>query len=178
MDEENKDCSLVFVSGGAKSGKTGYGLERAQSWQGGLVYVATAEAGDGEMSARIKAHQEERGPRWTTLEEPLDLAKAVEKSQGYCAALVDCLTLWSSNLLHHHGGDPEAIEARVADFLQALEKRRTNIVVVTNEVGLGIVPANALAREFRDLAGSINQRVAALADEAVLVVSGRTLKLN
>ncbi len=178
MNEENNDSALIFVSGGAKSGKTRFALERAQRWQGGLVYVATAEAGDAEMHTRIKAHQAERGPRWSTLEEPLDLAKAVQISHGYCAVLIDCLTLWTSNLLHHHGGDPAAIEARVDDFLQALEARRTNIVVVTNEVGLGIVPANALAREFRDLAGAINQRVAALADEAVLVVSGRTLKLS
>jgi adenosylcobinamide kinase/adenosylcobinamide-phosphate guanylyltransferase len=168
----------LFISGGAKSGKTRHALERAEGWQGDLLYIATAEAGDDEMKRRIAAHQEERGPRWSTLEEPLDLAKAVESGEGYCAALIDCLTLWTSNLLHHHGDDPDALEERVSAFIDALKARRTNIVVVTNEVGLGIVPANALARHFRDLAGSINQRVAAVADEAVLVVSGRTLKLS
>jgi adenosylcobinamide kinase/adenosylcobinamide-phosphate guanylyltransferase len=178
MTENVNDSTLIFVSGGAKSGKTRHGLKCAENWQGKLLYVATAEAGDDEMKRRIAAHQEERGPRWSTLEEPLDLAKAVKNADGYCAALIDCLTLWTSNLLHHFGDDPAAIEERVAAFLEALRARRTNIVVVTNEVGLGIVPANALARQFRDLAGSINQRVAAVADEAVLVVSGRTLKLN
>ena len=180
-EEKRPGAGLLFVTGGAKSGKTRRALEFAEATEppaGKLLYVATAEVRDSEMDRRVAAHKAERGPRWATLEEPLDLAGAVSGAEDYCALMIDCLTLWCSNLLEAHGDDEAAIEARVDAFIEALSKRQTKVVVVTNEVGLGIVPANALARRFRDLAGAVNQRVCAIADEAVMVVSGRLLRLE
>lgn len=169
---------LLFVTGGAKSGKSRYAQARAEGFDGPLTYVATAQIRDEEMRARILAHQADRGGRWTTVEEPLDLAGALVRLHGPGAALVDCLTLWTSNLMEAHEGDEAALEGRVCALEDALRSRAVPLVVVTNEVGLGIVPENPLARSFRDVAGRINQRVAALADEAVFVVSGRPLRLG
>ena len=173
-----KDAKLVFVTGGTRSGKSRYAQQTAESFRGDLVYIATAEARDEEMRQRIDAHQADRGERWSTLEEPLDLAGAIDSAASYGGALVDCLTLWASNLMEAHGGDENTLERRIAALEESLRKRRTNIVVVTNEVGMGIVPMNAAARSYRDLAGLINQRVAALADEAYFIVSGRPLRLD
>lgn len=167
----------IFVTGGSRSGKTSAALQMAEASEGPLLYIATAEALDDEMKARIEAHQRERGDRWTTLEETLDLAGAIRKSEGYGAILIDCLTLWTSNMMHVHNGDPGAVETRLADFAQVLSERKANVVIVTNEVGMGIVPAGKLSREFRDLAGKINRKISLLSDEAYLVVSGRLLKL-
>jgi adenosylcobinamide kinase/adenosylcobinamide-phosphate guanylyltransferase len=169
---------LIFVTGGARSGKSRYAQACAEGFAGSLLYVATAEIRDEEMRRRVDLHRADRGNRWATLEEPLDLAGAVGRVAGHGAALVDCLTLWTSNLLEAHGEDDDAIERRVLDLENALTGRQGNLVVVTNEVGLGIVPDNALARRFRDVAGRINQRVAALADESYFVVSGRPLRLG
>jgi adenosylcobinamide kinase/adenosylcobinamide-phosphate guanylyltransferase len=170
--------SVVFVSGGARSGKTRYALARAESWPGSLLYIATAEIRDEEMRRRIERHRAERGARWETAETPLDPAGAVDGAAGRGAVLLDCLTLWTSNLLERHGEDDGAILAAADHLAAALRHAPAPVVVVTNEVGWGIVPENALARRFRDLAGSVNQRVAAAADEAVLVVSGLPLRVR
>lgn len=169
---------VVFVSGGARSGKTRYALSRAESWPGSLLYVATAEIRDEEMRRRIECHRAERGERWQTAEAPLDPAGAVAGAAGRGAVLLDCLTLWTSNLLERYGEDDGAILAAADSLADALRRAPAPVVVVTNEVGWGIVPENALARRFRDLAGSVNQRVAAAADEAYLVVSGLPLKVR
>lgn len=168
---------ITFVTGGSRSGKTAAALALAEANAGPLLYVATAEPQDDEMKARIKAHQAERGERWFTMEEPLDLAGALMKSEGYGAVLIDCLTLWTSNMMHVHNGDPDKVERRLEDFAETLLKRKANVVIVTNEVGMGIVPVEKLSREFRDLAGRINRKISLLSDEAFLVVSGRFLKL-
>ena len=159
-----------LVLGGARSGKSRFaeGLlaRHAPPW----LYVATAEAGDAKMVTRIAAHKARRGPDWMTREAPRDLAGALAEP-GDRPVLVDCLTLWLSNLMLADA----AVEAEIARLEQALEQARAPVVLVANEVGSGIVPDNALARRFRDLQGQLNQRLAARADRVVLVVAGLPL---
>ncbi|MBI5440109.1 MAG: bifunctional adenosylcobinamide kinase/adenosylcobinamide-phosphate guanylyltransferase [Deltaproteobacteria bacterium] len=168
---------IIFVTGGARSGKSLFAQRLVESWKGDLVYVATGEPRDDEMRARIRKHREDRGPRWSTAEEPLDLPRVLDGTSG-AGVLVDCLTLWTSNLLEAAGEDPGALEARLAAFFAALERYSGRLCLVTNEVGLGIVPENALARRFRDLAGRVNQGAAARSTEAYLVVSGLPVRLK
>lgn len=170
--------ALTFVLGGARSGKTAYALgqasQAAQSVGGRLVMIATAEALDGEMAQRIARHQAERGPEWTTREAPLALAEAVRALGADEVAVIDCLTLWLSNLMHHEAD----VAARVRELAEALARTPAQVVLVSNEVGQGIVPDNALARRFRDEAGWANQAIAAAADKAVLVVAGLPVTLK
>ncbi|SMF22294.1 adenosylcobinamide kinase /adenosylcobinamide-phosphate guanylyltransferase [Tistlia consotensis] len=166
---------VTLVLGGARSGKSAHAEALVESRPGPCLYLATAEAGDGEMAERIAAHRARRGTRWRTLEEPLDLAGALSEGVGSDGAvLVDCLTLWLSNLLAA-GRDP-AEETR--HLLKALPGVEVPVVFVSNEVGLGIVPMNALARRFRDEAGRLNQAVAAAADRVVFVAAGLPLVLK
>jgi adenosylcobinamide kinase / adenosylcobinamide-phosphate guanylyltransferase len=167
--------SRLFVIGGARSGKSRYAQARAEALGLKQLFVATAEAHDDEMAERIARHRTDRGPGWETLEAPLDPASAIgTRSAANTVLLVDCLTLWASNLLL--GGHD--IDAATAGLVDAVEHARGPVILVANEVGLGIVPDNALARRFRDAAGTINQRVAAVATEVQLVVAGMTLKLK
>ncbi|HAY21408.1 bifunctional adenosylcobinamide kinase/adenosylcobinamide-phosphate guanylyltransferase [Desulfobacca acetoxidans] len=169
---------VAFLSGGAKSGKSTLAQRWAEALPPPRLYVATGEALDEEMAARIADHQRARGPHWQTWEEPLALAAVLHEANGrYGVILVDCLTLWLSNLLthDHQFGHPESAADQ---FCKTLEGLTTPIILVSNEVGWGIVPENSLARRFRDLAGRLNQQVAALADVAVLVVSGLPLYLK
>ena len=166
---------IVLVTGGARSGKSviaeGRALDLAAG--GGAVYIATAQAFDAEMAARIATHRDRRDGHWRTVEAPLDLAGALAESDGQ-ARLVDCLTLWLSNQML-----AEADWAAAADTLCAvLKAQRAPVVLVTNEVGGGIVPDNALARAFRDAAGLLNQQVAAIADEVILAVCGLPMKVK
>lgn len=165
---------LVLVLGGARSGKSVFAEALAEGHDGPLLYVATAEAGDDEMAARIAAHRARRGPRWRAVEAPHDLPGALSGISGVGAALVDCLTLWLSNLLL---GDAD-LEAAGARLIAALDDRTVPIILVANEVGLGIVPDNALARRFRDAAGRLNQRVAAAADSVHFMAAGLPLTLK
>jgi adenosylcobinamide kinase/adenosylcobinamide-phosphate guanylyltransferase len=169
---------IIFVTGGARSGKSHFAQALAEGREGRLLYIATGEARDEEMRARIEKHRQDRGPRWDALEEPLELGAALAAAGGYAGALLDCLTLWTSNLMEAAGDDEPALERRLESFLSALETHPGRLCVVTNEVGLGIVPENALARRFRDLAGRINQQVAARATEAYLVVSGMPIRMR
>lgn len=160
----------ILITGGARSGKSAIAEARALAFGPRAVYIATAEASDPEMAARIDTHQARRGPEWTTHAEPLDLVGALNATDGR-PRLVDCLTLWLSNLMLADA----AVEAEIARLEQALEQARAPVVLVANEVGSGIVPDNALARRFRDLQGQLNQRLAARADRVVLVVAGLPL---
>ncbi|MCX7586283.1 bifunctional adenosylcobinamide kinase/adenosylcobinamide-phosphate guanylyltransferase [Phenylobacterium sp. 58.2.17] len=167
--------SLTFVLGGARSGKTSYALREAWKRSGNRhVMIATAQAHDAEMADRIARHRAERGEGWVTVEAPLDLAGAVAALGAGDVAVVDCLTLWLTNHL--------LVEAdlgqQVADLTRALAASPAALYVVSNEVGQGIVPDNALARRFRDEAGWMNQAVAAAADRAVLVAAGLPLVLK
>ncbi len=160
---------LTLVTGGARSGKSAYAENLVLSSGLDPVYVATAAAHDQEMARRIEAHRKRRGAEWMLVEEEIDLPGVIgEQAAAGRILLIDCLTLWLSNMLLAEAD----IDERVARLCDALSEAQGDIVLVTNEVGMGIVPENALARRFRDLAGVLNQRMAALADRVVLVVSG------
>lgn len=169
------DPRTILVLGGARSGKSRHAQRLAEAWPGDPVFLATAQAFDDEMRARIARHRADRDARWRTVEVPLDLPRAIRAEDGAARVLlVDCLTLWLSNLLLA-GADPD----RAADALAAaLAAARARIVLVANEVGFGIVPDNALARRFRDAAGMLNQRLAAVCDATDLVVAGLPLRLR
>lgn len=164
----------ILITGGARSGKSGIAETMALSLGSPAVYIATATAGDAEMAARIAAHQSRRGAEWRTHAEPLDLPAALKATDGQGPRLVDCLTLWLSNVMF--AGRDWRIEA--AQLIDALHLQSGPVVLVTNEVGSGIVPDNRLAREFRDAAGHLNQQVAAMADEVYLAVCGLPMKVK
>lgn len=170
-------ATIVLIGGGARSGKSRFALERARALGTRRVFVATGQAFDGEMDARIARHRAERGADFTTVEEPLALARVLRDEDRADVVLVDCLTLWLSNLLLR-GDDEAAITAAVGDLIEALRARRRHVVLVTNEVGLGIVPDNALARTFRDVAGRAHQELAAIADEVHVAILGTVLRLR
>jgi adenosylcobinamide kinase/adenosylcobinamide-phosphate guanylyltransferase len=166
--------TIILITGGARSGKSTRAEARARAFAGQPVYVATAEALDAEMHERIAKHRLRRGNEWLERETPLEVAAALLETDGGGARLVDCLTLWLSNLMHAER-DWEK-EARL--LLEALSRQRSPVVLVTNEVGLGIVPDNALARRFRDAAGILNQMVARAADEVEFVVAGLPMRVK
>jgi adenosylcobinamide kinase/adenosylcobinamide-phosphate guanylyltransferase len=169
---------LTLVLGGARSGKSAYArlaAEREAKQRGGrLIMIATAEAFDDEMAQRIARHRNERGPAWTTLEEPLDLVDAITPLTAEDVAVVDCLTLWLSNLMHHDWPLKAAFDA----LAETAGGTNCALFLVSNEVGQGLVPDNALARRFRDEAGLLHQRLAEAADTVVFVTAGlaQTLK--
>ncbi len=170
--------TVTLVTGGARSGKSRYALALAET-RAHPVFVATAEATDAEMADRVLRHQRERGERFRTVEEPVHLAEALGAfPAGTDIAIVDCLTVWLGNLLHYHGDDDGRLQAEVDALLAALEDPPTDLALVTNEVGMGIVPMTELGRRFRDLAGRLNQDVAARADSVVLVVSGIPVRIK
>lgn len=164
---------LTLVLGGARSGKSRYAESLIVALPPPWTYVAAAEAGDAEMAARIAAHRSRRGDGWQTVEAPHDIADALAAA-GEGPLLVDCLTLWLSNLML---ADAD-LEKQFARLEQALAQVEAPVVLVANEVGSGIVPDNVLARRFRDAQGQLNQRIAAKADRVVLVVAGIPLVLK
>ena len=166
---------LTLVLGGARSGKSRHAEALIEASGDAALYVATAEPRDDEMRARIAAHRARRGTRWTTREETLALAVALaEEARPGRAVLVDCLTLFLSNVLLA-GRD---VVAEIDALIAVLRRIDGPVVLVANEVGLGIVPDNALAREFRDHAGRLNQEIAALADRVVFIAAGLPLVLK
>lgn len=164
---------ITLVTGGARSGKSDYALKLAlEAPERGPVFVATAEAFDDEMRQRIEKHRRERPATMQTVEAPIDLAGALRTlPSGTGLAVVDCLTVWMSNLMHHLGADRNEFPP-VQELRKLLEQPPCDLVFVTNEVGLGIVPENAMARRFRDLAGALNRAVAARADRVIFMVCG------
>jgi len=168
---------IVLVGGGVRSGKSAFALFRAEQLGARRVFVATAEVRDEEMRARIARHREERGARYRNLEAPRELSQALRDIADADVVVVDCLTLWLSNLLLD-GLDRQALEARVRELCAVLEERKRHTILVSNEVGLGIVPDNALARAFRDIAGTAHQWIGAVADEVYVGLLGQLLRLK
>jgi adenosylcobinamide kinase/adenosylcobinamide-phosphate guanylyltransferase len=178
----------TLVLGGARSGKSAYAEALAQQSGKEVVYVATASAGDGEMAQRIALHRAQRPAHWTTVEEKLALAEVLATWRApHRLVLVDCLTLWLSNLLFDGGTDypdvgtielPARFHAERAALLAELAQPHGDVVFVSNEVGMGIVPYGAITRAYADEAGRLNQAVAALCDRAVLVAAGLPLVLK
>ncbi|MEO0464418.1 MAG: bifunctional adenosylcobinamide kinase/adenosylcobinamide-phosphate guanylyltransferase [Pseudomonadota bacterium] len=159
--------------GGARSGKSRLALAFAQSLPGPHIFVATAQAFDEEMGARIDKHRLERDDRWSTVEAPVELASAVEEA-GSSSVLIDCCTLWLSNIMLAE----RDIDSDVETLLSALQSSAARIVLVSNEVGSGIVPDNKIGRDFRDEQGRLNQQLAAISERVELVVAGLPLRIK
>lgn len=174
---------IVFVLGGARSGKSRFAQERAAAAGPRVTYIATAEPGDAEMAVRIAHHRADRPADWETIEEPQAISAALRRCAPESdAVLLDCLTLFVSNLLAAPGADPEAAgaqaEREVAALLDIARHAEATTILVSNEVGLGLVPEYPLGRAFRDVAGRIHQRVAAEADEVHFLVAGIPLRVK
>lgn len=168
---------LTVLLGGARSGKSSLALEIAGSLNLPVTFIATAEPLDAELTERIDRHRAERPREWQTIEEPIDLEAALAKVPSEAAVIVDCLTLWVANLFGRDLDDATILE-RAASVAALARSHRGPVVVVSNEVGWGIVPADALSRRYRDALGRVNAIFAARADEAYLVVAGKVLALG
>lgn len=167
---------LVLLLGGVRSGKSRLAVRMGVAWGGPVVVIATAEARDEEMARRIQHHRQERPAGWATVEEPLDVEAALAGVPKGARALVDCLTLWVSNLVELGLPDPE-IEDRARRAAVAAARREAGTVAVTNEIGSGVVPVNALARRFVEIHGRVNAIWASSAEQTLLVIAGRALSL-
>ena len=177
--------SLTLILGGARSGKSTHALSLAQAYGGRVLYIATAAAGDEEMAERIATHKSERPPDWVTLEVQQEIGAAVRKLEAhYEAVILDCMTLLVSNLLFSvpeplsESAVWERIDKELDGILEAVKSTRAAWLVVSNEVGLGLVPENKLGRLYRDLLGRANQRLAQAADEVILMVAGVPLTVK
>lgn len=174
---------FVFITGGARSGKSAYAIELGSKMQGRKAFIATAEALDEEMKERITLHQKTRPIEWETIEEPVALSGQLYKIDGlYDVVIVDCLTLWLSNILLSYGDIfeicPHIVKGEIEAFTATLKTISYKVIVISNEVGHGIVPENKTVRLFRDLSGWMNQNVASAADEVYLVTCGIPLKIK
>jgi adenosylcobinamide kinase / adenosylcobinamide-phosphate guanylyltransferase len=164
--------ALALLLGGARSGKSALAVRRAVQTGRPVVFIATAEAGDAEMAERIQLHRESRPAEWRTIEEPLELRRALADA-GDALVVVDCLSLWVANALERGWS-----AARIEEHAAEAAARSGDTIAVSNEVGLGVVPATPLGRTYRDVLGRVNAIWAAAADEALFVVAGRTLELR
>jgi adenosyl cobinamide kinase/adenosyl cobinamide phosphate guanylyltransferase/molybdopterin-guanine dinucleotide biosynthesis protein A len=175
--QELQKKRIVFVGGGTRSGKSDFALSLARRLGQRRLFLATAQPGDDEMRQRIERHRRDRGTDFDTIEEPLSVAQVIQLHADYDVVLLDCLTLWLSNLLLE-GIEPPIVLQRVEDLTAVLARRSLHAVVVSNEVGLGIVPETPLGRTFRDVAGSAHQRISAAADEVYFAVLGTILRIK
>jgi adenosylcobinamide kinase/adenosylcobinamide-phosphate guanylyltransferase len=176
--QEMRHSSITLVLGGVRSGKSRYAQQLAER-ESRVIFVATAKASDDEMHRKIERHRSERPAEWTTVEEPLELVQVLAQRALDCDVMVvDCLTVFAANLLETEGDDQSAIERRVEALCVALQSASCSVVLVSNEVGSGVVPAYPLGRRYRDLLGEINQSVARIADDVVLMVAGLPLALK
>lgn len=176
--QERDRKTVTLVLGGVRSGKSRWAQEFASDYER-VAYVATAQACDAEMREKIRRHQEDRPAHWQTFEEPLELARVLrDHGAQFDLLLIDCLTVFVSNLMEAAQTDAASMERRLEDFLKALRTTPTPVVLVSNEVGSGVVPPYAAGRIYRDALGELNQRVAAIAGNVVLMVAGLPLALK
>jgi adenosylcobinamide kinase / adenosylcobinamide-phosphate guanylyltransferase len=184
---------IIFITGGARSGKSSFALAESLTVAGRKAYIATAEALDEEMTERIEQHKRQRGKEWDTYEEPLKITEIMKELYGnYSALVLDCLTLWLSNLFmktQSKGYGLPAIEIEIQELLDSLRQFKSSaagvpgpgfcsLYIVSNEVGMGIVPENETARKFRDMAGMLNQKIAEVSDEVYMLVAGIPMKMK
>jgi len=184
---------IIFITGGARSGKSSFALTKSLTVAGRKAYIATAEALDEEMTKRIEQHKNQRGKEWDTYEEPLKIAGVIKELYGnYSALVLDCLTLWLSNLFmktQSKGYGLQTIETEIQKLLDSLRQFKSSaacvpgsgfcsLYIVSNEVGMGIVPENETARKFRDMAGILNQKIAEVSDEVYMMVAGIPMKMK
>lgn len=173
----NNGCMLVL--GGARSGKSSFALNTCNELKGNHFFIATAQAFDDEMEDRIKRHQEERSDEWKTIEETVDIKDKIrEIDNENTIILVDCLTLWLSNLYMKYESDENNVYNKIDEFVASLSNIKGRVVLVSNEVGMGIVPENKLARLYRDAAGAMNRKIAEKADKVVIIFSGLPMVLK
>jgi adenosylcobinamide kinase/adenosylcobinamide-phosphate guanylyltransferase len=176
--QETRQGSVTLVLGGARSGKSRYAQQLAEQSQR-VVFVATAKASDDEMNAKIERHKEDRPKSWLTVEEPLELPKVLAEHEGHSDVIViDCLTIYTANLMEAAGENSAAIDGRITALCEVLGRVQCNVVLVSNEVGSGVHPVSPLGRAYRDLLGEINQKIARIADDVVLMVAGLPLALK
>jgi adenosylcobinamide kinase/adenosylcobinamide-phosphate guanylyltransferase len=176
--QSTRQKTVTLVLGGVRSGKSNYAQQLGDG-AGRVVFVATAEAHDDEMRRKVERHQNTRPAHWRTVEEPLDLAETIVRHGPDCdLMIIDCLTFFAANLLEARGDDPHSIEQAVEDLCQALQSPPCSVVLVSNEVGSGVVPAYPSGRRFRDLLGEMNQSVARVASNVLLLVAGLPLLLK
>ncbi len=166
--------AIILVGGGARSGKSRYALQVARRYGQRLIFLATAQAFDREMETRIAQHRSERGAEFTTIEEPIEVGHAIREAAGD-AIVVDCLTLWLSNVMLAFGRD---VNADIESLVDAAQSSQAAVILVTNEVGSGIVPDNELGRDYRDRCGTLNQHVASVADEVYWMVFGCPVRVK
>ena len=170
---------LIFVTGGSRSGKSQFAQDLAHSFEGRKVFIATAEPLDNEMKERIAAHRKARPSGWDTVEEPRHLGKVVsECSVTHDVILIDCLTLWISNLLTNNSLNQQEVSSEVKNLVDDCKTEKATVVVVSNELGMGIVPVDSITRLYRDIVGKANQQVAAASDQVFLVVAGIPVKIK
>jgi len=177
MESEMK-AKVTYVSGGCRSGKSRFAESLATEVAGNRVYLATAEILDDEMRVRVERHRKDRGAAFQTIEATLDLAAALRGlPSDTSVVLIDCLTVWLGNLMHYQRNFSEQ-HPYIQEFLQVLREPPCPLIMVSNELGMGIVPESAMGRRFRDVAGRLNQEVAAISDEAYFVVSGLSIPMK
>lgn len=173
VDFSCPQARLTFITGPSRSGKTALALKLALRYPEPRGYLATAQALDEEMALRIRRHQQERGGNFETLEEPLGLIRTLRSlDRSYRVLIIDCLTLWLSNLMARWGEDEGSLRSEAREAVEYFKSFSVPTVIISNEVGWGIVPENPLARKFRDLSGNLNQELAAVADQVILTVAG------
>jgi adenosylcobinamide kinase/adenosylcobinamide-phosphate guanylyltransferase len=169
---------VIFITGGCRSGKSRYALDYVNRHFSKKLYLATCEVLDQEMAQRVENHKKMRGPEWQTVEEPLEVVEKVRRYGDEAeVVLLDCITLWLSNLLLKWDDDSK-VTGEVDRLIETLKKSQASFLIVSNEVGMGIVPADPLSRRFRDLSGTANQRIAEVADTLILMVSGLPIFLK
>ena len=163
---------MIFVTGGCRSGKSRYALHYANQHYSKKIFLATSEALDEEMARRIENHKKVRGPEWQTIEEPVEIVSKINEYEADGGViLIDCLTLWLYNLLMRWGNDLKIID-ETEKLIETIKQSPTSSILVSNEVGMGIVPADPLSRRYRDLLGTMNQRIAEALDTVIFMVSG------
>lgn len=175
---------IVMVTGGQSCGKSTFAQKTAEKIIGKRAYIATAQAFDEEMKIKIQRHIDEREDRFDTIEEPLELDKAILKTKEYDVVLLDCLTMWTSNIiLNNENTEETAVEKYLENFIKSLEELKNEskiqkIIMVTNEVGWGIIPGNKISRIYARLLGTVNKKIAQISDEVYMMVSGIEVKIK
>ncbi len=165
----------ILITGGIKSGKSSYALELADKYEGEKTFLATARAFDNEMAEKIKRHKAERPDDYKTIEEPVEVGKIISKVNTPLL-LIDCITIWLSNLYFETG--EEQRNFLISEFFENLHKYKGDLIVVTNEVGGGIIPENKMSRNYQSVLGKLNQRIAAVSDEVYVLISGVPMKIK
>jgi len=168
---------LIFITGPVRSGKSNFAVNLAKKSKKKIIFIATCKPVDTEMKERIKKHQQQRPKEWITIEEEIDLGSVLRKISKDKLIIIDCITLWVSNLFFHNFNEKEILKI-VNDLISIIKRKGLSVIIVSNEVGWGIVPNNKIARNFRDIMGIIHQKISESSNEIYLLVSGIPIKLK